>query len=63
MFKYFDANNTDEITFEDLKIIHERNGETSCKEEDLKNMIKEADPQNETGKINFETFKKIMIGN
>ena len=59
MFKYFDASDTDEITFEDLVTIRKRNGNVEVDEGELKKMILEAD-QKSQGKINFEDFKKLI---
>ena len=60
LFNYFDSSKHNYITLEDLKDIFARHGQTRT-EEEIKNMIKEVDPNND-GKISFEEFELLMKG-
>jgi len=60
LFKYFDPSNSNFITLESLKEIFLRSGR-NIPEEELKNMVKEVDPNND-GKISLEEFQSLMKG-
>ena len=60
LFKYFDPSNQNFITLNDLKEIFARHGR-AIPEEELKNMVKEVDP-NSDGQISFEEFIGLMKG-
>ncbi|EGR34699.1 protein kinase domain protein [Ichthyophthirius multifiliis] len=59
-FKYFDRNNNNEISVQDLKEVFTRNGRT-ISDNNIAVMLKEFIPQG-NGKITFKIFNKIIIG-
>lgn len=59
LFKYFDQDNTNQITQSNLNEIFRRHGK-QFQESEIKNMIQEVDP-NKDGKITFDEFKQIMF--
>lgn len=59
LFKYFDQDNTNQITQSNLNEIFRRHGK-QFQESEIKNMIQEVDP-NKDGKITFDEFKQIML--
>jgi calcium-dependent protein kinase len=58
-FKYFDTNDTGEITYDSISIIFKDHIKSKSIEESLKKIIDEVD-ENENGKITYNGFVKLM---
>jgi Ca2+-binding EF-hand superfamily protein len=55
-----DSHHQGAITFDSLKQVLALMGETKMTDDDIKNMIEEADLDGD-GKVSFEEFKKLMM--
>ena len=58
-FKYFDKDNSGEITIEELEMVFKGNIKSSDCQKELENILKEVDSNNDKV-IDFEEFKKLM---
>ena len=58
-FKYFDTNNSGEITYESIKSIFKEHIKSASIDESLKKIMDEVD-KNKDGKINYDDFCELM---
>jgi Ca2+-binding EF-hand superfamily protein len=58
-FNILKGNNQTDITFDSLKEVLIKMGDTKMTDDDIRNMIEEADIHN-TGKVSLEEFKKLL---
>ena len=59
-FKILDAHHANAITFDSLKEVLAKMGDTKMTDDDIRHMIEEADLDND-GKVSLEEFRKLML--
>lgn len=59
-FSILQGPNQQDITFDSLKEVLNKMGDSKITDDDIRNMIEEAD-LNSTGKVSFQDFQKLLM--